>query len=116
MNQIETDLLFPARVIPSLLNERGESWRLLVESILASGPETLEIMAFTLLMVRIGNCTLCNSDSYRAMHGCVQCAKQALHRYRGSDDDLIIQFDIAKTEVRDYLEKKKDHDKTNFER
>jgi hypothetical protein len=106
MNNCGTDLLFPAHAIPSLVDARGENWRSLVDTISLLDPESIEIMAFTLLMVRIGNCTFCNSDSYRAMHGCIQCARQALHRFRGSDEDLIAQFNTSKSDVEEYLEKK----------
>jgi hypothetical protein len=110
MNNRGIDLLFPANEIPSLVDLRGENWRSLVNNISSSDPESLEILAFTLLMARLVNCTFCNSDSYRALHGCAQCTRQALHRFRGSDDDLISQFDNAKSEVQKYLDKKKDYE------
>jgi hypothetical protein len=110
MNNRETELLFPAYVIPSLINTRGERWQLLVQQIALLKPDSLEILAFTLTMVRIGNCVYCNSDSYRAMHGCRQCARQALNRFRGSDEDLVDLYNSAKTEIEDYLEKKRNND------
>lgn len=106
MENCETDLLFPARVIPSLILSRGEIWRSLVEEVIKVEPDSPEVIAFTLLMVRISNCIFCNTDSYRAMHGCIQCARQALNRFRGTDQDLIELFKTAKLEVKDYLEKK----------
>jgi hypothetical protein len=110
MNNCETELLFPAHVLPSLSDMRGESWQLLVKDISSFKPDSLELMAFTLMMVRIGNCVFCNSDSYRAMHGCRQCARQALQRFRGSDEDLIILYNSAKSEVKEYLEKKNNYE------
>lgn len=110
MTKNETELLFPATIIPSLINLRGEQWQLLVKEIGLSKPDSIEIMAFTLTMVRIGNCVFCNSDSYRAMHGCRQCARQALNRFRGSDDDLVNLFDAAKYDVKEYLEKKRENE------
>ena len=105
MENCETDLLFPARVIPSLLESRGDIWQSLIQKIVSAQPDSLEIIAFTLLMVRISNCIFCNTDSYRAMHGCNQCARQALNRFRGSDHDLVELYNTAKSEVKDYLEK-----------
>jgi hypothetical protein len=109
MNTCKTELLFPAHIIPALVNTRGERWELFVKEISSHKPDSLEIMAFTLTMVRIGNCVFCNSDSYRAMHGCLQCARQALIRFRGSDDDLVDLYIAAKNEVEGYLEKKNKH-------
>jgi hypothetical protein len=106
MENCETDLLFPARVIPSLILSRGEIWQSLVHEVMTTEPDSLEVIAFTLLMVRISNCIFCNTDSYRAMHGCNQCARQALNRFRGSDQDLVELFKTAKSEVKGYLEKK----------
>jgi hypothetical protein len=107
MENCETDLLFPVRVIPSLISSRGEIWQSLVQEIISTQPDSLETIAFTLLMVRISNCIFCNTDSYRAMHGCNQCARQALNRFRGTDQDLIELFETAKSEVKEYLEKRK---------
>lgn len=109
MNKCETELLFPAHIIPLLLNTRGVRWQIFVKEMVSLEPDSTEIMAFTLTMVRIGNCIFCNSDSYRAMHGCLQCARQALVRFRGSDDDLVDLYYSAKKEVEEYLEKKSKH-------
>jgi len=105
MNRCETELLFPSYVIPTLVDTRGERWQLLVKEIALLEKDTLEIMAFTLTMARIGNCVFCNSGSYRAMQGCRQCARQALNRFRGSDDDLVDFYNAAKIEVINYLDK-----------
>lgn len=105
MENCETDLLFPTRVIPSLIDLRGEIWQSIIREILSSRGDSLEVIAFTLLMVRITNCIFCNTDSYRAMHGCNQCARQALNRFRGTDQELVELFSTAKSEVKDFLEK-----------
>lgn len=105
MENCETDLLFPTRVIPSLSGLRGESWQSLVKEIISAKADSIEVIAFTLFMVRINNCIFCNTDSYRAMHGCDQCARQALNRFRGSDQDLVELFDTARSEVHDFLDK-----------
>ena len=105
MKKRETELLFPSYVVPALLNTCGEIWQLLVKEIALLENDSLEIMAFTLIMARIGNCVLCNSGSYRAMQGCRQCARQALSRFKGSDEDLEEMYKAAKIEVIDYMEK-----------
>jgi len=105
MYSTETDLLFPPRAIPGLLDVRGAAWRDLVADVLAVGPDSLKQTAFILMMARISNCITCSADSYRAMNGCITCARQALKRFRGSDDDLIGLFQSAKTEAEKYSKK-----------
>ena len=65
----------------------------------------MERMAFILMMVRLDGCASCNADSFRAMNGCTNCAKQALKRFRGTDTELIKLFEQAKTEVARHLDK-----------
>lgn len=107
MYNSDTDLLFPDRAIPALRDQRGASWRALVSQVNAAGPESIEVLAFILMMVRLDSCVACNADSYRAMHGCTACAKQALKRFRGSDDDLIAQYQSAKVEIEQFLHTQK---------
>ena len=101
----ETDLLFPPRCLPALSDLRGAVWQALVTSVLAAGPESLEQMAFVLMMARLNNCTTCNSDSFRAMTGCTTCAKQALKRFHETDEALIAIYQAASAEVQQYLQK-----------
>lgn len=99
----DTDLLFPERVIPSLRDLRGPGWRALVARVNAAGSESIENLAFILMMARLDGCASCNADSYRAMHGCTACAKQSLKRFRGSDDELLALYTAAKSEVEAFL-------------
>jgi hypothetical protein len=102
----DTELLFPPRVIPALRYLRGESWQRLVDCVLTDEETSLELLAFVLLMVRLSGCITCDSDAYRALHGCTLCAKQAVARYRGSDEDLSALYQVARTEVESYMQKK----------
>ena len=101
----DTELLFPSRVIPSLRSLRGEVWKNLVDQVESQTLDEVEHAAFALIMVRMGGCISCNADSFRAMRGCTQCAKQTVRRYRGTDPELAAQFNLACQEVRDYLKK-----------
>ena len=58
------------------------------------------------MMARMSTCATCNADSYRAMNGCSTCARQALKRFRGSDEELVEMFQAAKNEVDRYIQKK----------
>lgn len=102
----DTDVLFPPRVIPYLRNLRGEEWQELVDQVRLLEGNAPDRLAFVLLMVRLGGCTSCQADSYRAMRGCTLCATQTVRRYRGGDQDLLKGFHEAKEEVGRYLRKK----------
>jgi hypothetical protein len=106
----DTDLLFPARTLPALRDLRGPSWRDLLASVMAAGPDSYELMAMILLMARLNNCATCNADSYRAMNGCTTCSKQTLKRLRETDDALINIYLTDKAEIEQYLQSKALHD------
>ena len=101
----DTDLLFPGRVIPSLRDQRSETWQGLVKRVCAAEPESIEYLAFILMMARLDGCASCNADSFRAMQGCTACARQTLKRYRGSDEELLQQYRAARSDVEAYLRK-----------
>ena len=101
----ETELLFPPRLIPALRELRGPAWRELVDTVIAAGPDSPEQVGFILVMARIVNCETCNSDSYRAMNGCLSCARQTLKRCRETDEALAGMVRAAKGEVEQYLKK-----------
>jgi len=105
MNNQETDLIFPSREIASLRNERNAIWRKLVAEVEIKELDTLDKMAFILMMARLNNCATCNADSYRSVRGCSSCAKQSLKRFRGPDDELIRLFKMAKSEVELFIQK-----------
>jgi hypothetical protein len=106
MDNPETDLIFPPRGIASLGNERGVGWQDLVAAVENSPLDSPDQMAFILMMARLNNCATCNSDSYRAIHGCITCARQALKRFHGSDDEITGLFRTARAEVVLFLQKK----------
>jgi hypothetical protein len=101
----DTDLLFPPRLIHLLRNLRGRPWQNLVDRIQNLEPENEERLAFVLLMCKLGSCTSCQADSFRALRGCSQCANQMVRRFRGTDQDLLDLFDQSLKEVNKYLGK-----------
>jgi hypothetical protein len=96
------DILFPHHAIQTLKHLRGEAWRVLVERVVSLPENHEETIAFMLMMVRINGCMACETDSYRAMRGCVTCAQQTMRRYKGTDEDLLDQFQRALAEVRKF--------------
>ncbi len=105
MYNADTDLLFPPRVIPALRGLRGEAWQKLIDHVSELGPTDVERMAFVLMMIRLGSCTSCHADSFRALRGCTLCAQQTIRRYRGTDQELLSLFADARREVESYLGK-----------
>ena len=105
----DTDLLFPPRILPVLQDLRGKHWQELVTNVIAAGPGSLEQVAFVLMMARMNNCVTCNSNSYRAMNGCLPCTKLSLKRYRENDEVLIGVFQATRAEVEQYMQKKAFH-------
>jgi hypothetical protein len=97
------DLLFPSRAIEPLRKLRGERWESLVSSLVDMDPQCLERVAFVLFMVRLSGCTTCQSDSFRAMRGCVLCSSTTIKRYKGNDQNLIDLYNEAKKEVAEYM-------------
>ncbi len=103
MLNTDTELLFPIRVIPSLRELRGERWLALIDRLTSNDTDETELIAFSLMMVRMGGCAGCNADSFRAMRGCTHCALLTVKRFKGSDEDLLQLFDVAHNDVTKYL-------------
>jgi len=74
---------------------RGETWQKLVDHISSKDATPIEQSAFILTVVRVSGCVGCNADSFRAMRGCIQCARQSIKRHRGSDEDLLHLYQQA---------------------
>jgi hypothetical protein len=93
------DLLFTPHLIPQLRNLRGEEWARLIDQ-LTGLPETHpEALAFSLMMIHLGNCLSCEMDSYRAQRGCAMCARQTIISFKGSDKQLLKRFEKARQVV-----------------
>ena len=103
MNDNEVDLLFPSRAIETLGKLRGEHWENLINHLTSLDPIDSERVAFVLFMVRLSGCTSCQSDSYRAMRGCVICSSNTVKRYKGSDQNLIDLYNDAKRDIIEYM-------------
>jgi hypothetical protein len=99
----EIDLLFPSRAIEPLRKLRGDRWEDLINRIVDLEPADPERVAFVLFMVRIGGCTTCQSDSYRAMRGCILCSSNTIKRYKGSDQNLIDLYNEAMNDVYKFM-------------
>lgn len=103
----DTEILFPIRVISSLRNLRSERWANLIDDLSSREPEDINVVAFSLMMVKMGGCNACNADSFRAMRGCTHCAKLTIRRYKNCDEDLLELYENAREEVKEHLDKLK---------
>ncbi len=105
MYQSDTEILFPMRVTPFLRNLRGDAWRDLVDRVINAVDGSIDQLAFSLLLIRLSGCLTCHPHSYRAMRGCSVCAKHAILRFRGQDDELLELFNFARADVDILMEK-----------
>jgi hypothetical protein len=96
-------LLFPYNAIPFLRKLRGVEWQELVERVLTFPEAHEEVLAFSLMMIRLNGCLACETDSFRAMKGCDACSIQTLRRYKGTDRELLVLYRQALDDVRSYL-------------
>src|SRR3990172_8566317 len=95
-------LMFPHRAIVTLRSMRGHDWQVLCDRVLTLPEKHEETLAFMLMMIRLNGCMGCETDSYRAMRGCSAFAQQTLRRYKGGDDDLLVAFEVALRDIRDF--------------
>lgn len=100
----ENELFFPHYAISKLRNARGPEFQKLVDRVSAHPEDHPEVLAFSLMMVRIDGCLNCETDSYRAMRGCVPCAQQSLRRFKGDDQALLERFNKALEDMDGYLQ------------
>jgi len=99
----DSEILFPSRCIPQLRDLRGPKWAELVDHVATLPDGHEDVLGFSLMMIRLGSCLTCDLDSYRASLGCCTCACRSVGGYKGSDKELIRQFEETREEVRAYL-------------
>ena len=99
----KNELMFPPAVIPQLRDQRGPEWQKLVDHVQTLADDHPEMLAFVLLMIRLDGCAECETDSYRAMRGCNNCAIQTLRRLKLTDRDLLKQYKSALKDVEAFM-------------
>ena len=103
----DTQLMFPAEFIPQLGEIRGPKWAEFVSEIEQSSQNSIDRIAFVFMIVRMTGCSTCTMDAFRAMKGCILCARHTIKRYKGSDEELIEVFEHAKSDVLYFIGKEK---------
>ncbi len=101
----DSEILFPPRCIEQLGDLRGPGWQELTRRVAQLPHNHEEVLAFGLLMIRLGSCLTCDLDSYRASLGCCTCARRTVSGFKDDDTSLLDLYDKSLLEVRGYLEK-----------
>ena len=99
----DSEILFPPRCIPQLRNLRGPKWARLVDHVVSLPDYHEDVLGFATLISKLSSCLTCDLDSYRASLGCCTCAGRTVRGFKGSDEELIQQFERDREEVRAYL-------------
>lgn len=100
---VTTEIMFPARVIPTLQKACGPEWQHLVDKVTPLDENHPESLAFSLMMIRLNGCLECETDSFRAMRGCDTCALQTVRRCRSKERELLKAYKVALKDVEAYL-------------
>lgn len=102
----DTELFFPIRVAATLSTVRGKEWESLVGWVTGPNASEIERIAFSDLIIKLAGCQGCDADSFRAMRGCTQCSHLVVKRFKGSDAELLAQFEQCKKDVEEFLKKR----------
>lgn len=105
---VNTEIMFPPSVIPTLREACGPGWRSLVDRVAGLEDTHPESLAFSLMMIRLDGCLECETDSFRAMRGCAACAFQAVRRYRANERELLRLYQAALADVRVFLAERRE--------
>ena len=101
----DSEILFPPRCIQQLRDLRGPKWQHLIERIAFLAHNHEEVLAFGLMMIKLGSCLTCDLDSYRASLGCCTCARRTIGGFKGDDTSLIELFEQSLADIQAYTDK-----------
>ena len=101
----DSEILFPPRCIQQLRALRGTEWQRLVERISFLPHNHEEVLAFGLMLIKLGSCLTCDLDSYRASLGCCTCARRTISGFKGDDKALIELYQKSLKDVQTYIHK-----------
>lgn len=98
---IGKELLFPPYAVKHLIGAVDEpGWDELVERVKDMPEDSPEFLAFCLLMIRINKCLICETDSKKAMMGCIKCSQLSL---RLSRSNIVEMYEMALQDIRVYI-------------
>jgi hypothetical protein len=99
----DSEILFPTRCILQLRDMRGNAWQQLVEHVTLLPSNHEEVLAFGLMLIKLGSCLTCDLDSYRASLGCCTCAQRTIRGFKGDDDELLERYQEFLVKVQTYV-------------
>ncbi len=99
----DAEVIFPPRVTATLQDLRGPRWQALVTHVSTLPEDHPDALAFGLLMIRLCSCLTCHPHNHRALHGCTACARQVVLRYKGTDAELLAQWERARRDIQRWL-------------
>ncbi len=99
MHYPTAELLFPYGLIAELRALRGPRWEALVERVLAVEEAHPDSLAFMLMMIELGECLPCNSQSYKFLQGCQVCSARTVRCFKGTDEELLARFRNARARI-----------------
>lgn len=99
----DSEILFPPRCIPQLRDLRGPKWQRIIDRAAFLSHNHPEVLAFGLMMIKLGSCLTCDLDSYRASLGCCTCARRTVSGFKGNDDELLEIYHKALDDVNEYV-------------
>ena len=100
----KAELLFPAHLIGTLRDLRGDEWRALVDRVSALPETHPDSLAFVLMIIELDGCMKCNSNNYKFLRGCYLCATQTVQSFKGTDLELLEFYSKAQQELNLYLQ------------
>lgn len=100
---VQSEILFPPKLISQLGEAAGPEFRKLVARVAGLDEADPQSLAMTLMIIRLDGCLSCETDSFRAMRGCLPCALQSLRRHRSDEGQLIELYRSALKEVQAHL-------------
>jgi len=100
----DSEILFPPRCIRQLRDLRGPKWAELIDHLMSLPDGHKDVLALSHLLIDMASCLTCDLDSYRASLGCCTCAARTVSGYKGTDEELIQEYEEARQEVEEYLE------------
>jgi hypothetical protein len=102
---MNSEFLFPHRSIADLQGLHDEAWDTTIQRIAALPEMDLDSLAFTLMMIRLCQCTNCNMGSYKASIGCSACGQRAIMANGNGDSRWMEHLAAARAEVTAYLDR-----------
>jgi hypothetical protein len=103
MSNSDPQILFPLEILPQLKDMRTQKWHDFVEGFLEKNDGAMGRIAMEVTLSRLVGCTNCEADSFKAMRGCLPCARQALKRFKESDATIMRIFRETEKEIDNYL-------------